>query len=543
LAPGGWCARGCRVDRSPSQRSGQGLRRDSLPSASRVSAAVFALLLGQGLPSAPLRTPAAQAWYDRHGCGAVRRGNSRVLLVARGDALILVQAVSLFYEAGWEVGVIMPSCGGCDLDSWVPGNPRGLRYVRRGPEAHALEAAREWLPSLVIPSSASVTPVLHQLLRDLGADSMAPAAPRLDAGSAAIACSQPPPQFWGVLARKGMGVELASALGVPVPWSVRVTAQNLTEATTALIKARLPLYIKTNFDGAGLGVGLVKKLSHLEKLLRRFHCSTRYPCALQSTIEGYTTSTQTVAVDGRVLGAFSKVKVVTKGVKGISYLSATYNNDEAVSGISKVLWHIGYTGIGSADFMVSAAGRSFLIDPNMRLNVNAGLDAQAIGLGVGLFVRLREAITGGDDAEGVPQYTYAPLPHAVTFARVELSVFIKKRSFPGLFCEDVFLPMPWDMSEQLRRVTSGFLRPNATTCTTTLAADVNVGEHKNSLHFAQACTPPLLNAAPSGVWAACGRNCVPLRVLTPAPGPAELGATHCRSEPPPNLLSSEPPPT
>ncbi|KAJ1640936.1 hypothetical protein T492DRAFT_854027, partial [Pavlovales sp. CCMP2436] len=48
-----------------------------------------------------------------------------------------------------------------------------------------------------------------------------------------------------------------------------------------------------------------------------------------------------------VINSLLEVKVVTKTAKGLSLISATYNNAEAVQNISKLLWHIGYTGIGS----------------------------------------------------------------------------------------------------------------------------------------------------------------------------------------------------
>ncbi|KAJ1640935.1 hypothetical protein T492DRAFT_831658 [Pavlovales sp. CCMP2436] len=97
-------------------------------------------------------------------------------------------------------------------------------------------------------------------------------AARLDAGAAAIVCSLSLPQFWSVLTQKATGVELASALGIPVPWSTRATVNNLTAATVGLLKGRLPLYVKTNVDGNGRGVAFVRDLESLAMTLRNFKC-------------------------------------------------------------------------------------------------------------------------------------------------------------------------------------------------------------------------------------------------------------------------------
>ncbi len=239
----------------------------------------------------------------------------------------------------------------------------------------------------------------------------------LDAGLTFVG---PPPRIIAALGSKSRAKEIASSAGVPVLDSVTITAQStldheLLEKITSTIEA--PYLIKAVFGGGGRGMRLVR----LEPdLLEEIEAAQREAMAAFGDgtlyIESYIEEPRHIEVQiigdnyGNVATLFEReCSIQRRFQKVIEEAPSPSIDDEVRSGLFtaslSLAQAIGYTNLGTAEFVLTKDNRFFFLEVNTRLQVEhrvteaiTGLDLVGLQFEMAMGYSLPKAID-----EAVPQ--------------------------------------------------------------------------------------------------------------------------------------------
>ncbi|MDA8025518.1 MAG: acetyl/propionyl-CoA carboxylase subunit alpha [Actinomycetota bacterium] len=239
----------------------------------------------------------------------------------------------------------------------------------------------------------------------------------LDAGLTFVG---PPPRIIAALGSKSRAKEIASSAGVPVLDSVTITAQSaldheLLEKITSTIEA--PYLIKAVFGGGGRGMRLVR----LEPdLLLEIEAAQREAMAAFGDgtlyIESYIEEPRHIEVQiigdnyGNVATLFEReCSIQRRFQKVIEEAPSPSIDDEVRSALFtaslSLAQAIGYTNLGTAEFVVTRDNRFFFLEVNTRLQVEhrvteaiTGLDLVGLQFEMAMGYSLPKAID-----EAVPQ--------------------------------------------------------------------------------------------------------------------------------------------
>jgi acetyl/propionyl-CoA carboxylase alpha subunit len=239
----------------------------------------------------------------------------------------------------------------------------------------------------------------------------------LDAGLTFVG---PPPRIIAALGSKSRAKEIASSAGVPVLDSVTITAQSaldheLLEKITSTIEA--PYLIKAVFGGGGRGMRLVR----LEPdLLEEIEAAQREAMAAFGDgtlyIESYIEEPRHIEVQiigdnyGNVATLFEReCSIQRRFQKVIEEAPSPSIDDEVRSALFtaslSLAQAIGYTNLGTAEFVVTRDNRFFFLEVNTRLQVEhrvteaiTGLDLVGLQFEMAMGYSLPKAID-----EAVPQ--------------------------------------------------------------------------------------------------------------------------------------------
>lgn len=389
-------------------------------------------------------------------CNDVRAaGGGRVLLVMAQDARSAPFYIGALADAGLRIGLLLladasllsaarlavfgpRASNGSEAIVGMAREPRPrplppLEYAIVLPSEHARLSAlvrfalREFPASLVLPDSPRAMHALHSLARELGATPTRALSPADARTRALVRCSLPPTEHRRTTLSKADALAAARQAGVPVPWREHLSADAAVSASPharatmdggvpaalmAAVERRLPLLVKTNQDGSGVGVRLCRSAACVRARAASSDCRSAAACEVQEFVDGATVTRVIVALDGRVISSFAYAMVLTAGPFGFAHAGTTVEHATTLAHARALVQRLAYSGVAHLDFRVDRAGRASLVDANFRLTRFVSLSREALGMRLGPFDALRAALLGGK----LP----APLSlgHSLTFARL-----------------------------------------------------------------------------------------------------------------------------
>lgn len=300
---------------------------------------------------------------------------------------------------------------------------RDALFVRMADEAHALQgesAAQTYLDGGRIIAIASRT----------GADAIHPGygflSERADFAQAVqqagLLWIGPEPQVIRQLGDKIEARRIAASVGAPL---IAGSPGPVATATEALQFARnhgLPIAIKAAFGGGGRGLKIARRLDEVEEL---FDSATREAIAGfgrgECFVEQFLDRPRHVEV--QVLGdRHGKVKVIgtrdcslqRRNQKLVEEAPAPFLDDAQRSRIAQaaraICANVGYSGAGTVEFLLSAAGALSFLEVNTRLQVEHPVTEETTGIDlVRAMIRIAQGARLADETPVTPR------GHAIEF--------------------------------------------------------------------------------------------------------------------------------
>jgi D-alanine-D-alanine ligase-like ATP-grasp enzyme len=311
-----------------------------------------------------------------------------------------------FKAAGVPVAALCPADNALAatrfLDRYYPlPATRSSRRVAR----HLAAAIADWQPQLLVPADEQTVAMLHALVR------RGPSRRGLDAAALALVVNSlgSPEQFDAMLF-KTRTLELAAALGVPVPRGA--TVDPATDPAALAEEIGYPLFVKRSFSWAGQGVTLCNnpvelnaalaaprdsRLASLKQCLRRLLHRDWYPVAtpidVQQAINGTPAMYCVAAWQGRIVAGFAGMKEKTLSATGPSTVVRLCEHTAMAAAAATMVHAFNASGFLSFDFAIDReTGVPYLLECNPR-PAQAGHLGDRVG--ADLAAALAVAMSGG----------------------------------------------------------------------------------------------------------------------------------------------------
>ncbi|KAG8457323.1 hypothetical protein KFE25_003581 [Diacronema lutheri] len=430
--------------------------------------ATLCVAVASGAPQPARSFTRARASERADSCTQIRAGNTR-LLQLHTDASLRNDHTALndhngIIDAGWQLGVLYRRANK-ELRAYELGSPRALGYLREssargGSDEDAallhdvVRAIVEWRPSYVQPHLVGSVRTMHAVVRAFANST------RSDERFAVrtLRCSLCDEALWDTRASKIDLILFAQdQLGIRTPWTRLVPAAGLDARALAQASALLPLVIKSNRDGGGGDVAICQN-ARCMRLALEGYASRASACVLQQYVDGPTLVYDGTALDGQLLGGFSRFEVLSQGRRGAGMLFETIESSELERVAERLVRRLGYTGYMNLEFVLAPDGEPLLIDPNMRESTAFGYDSGAIGMGDGVLVRLRKAVSGEVALAHNARAWRSALPHSVTLKRFEHGGGLCTAKLCKLalaYCPTVYVPFPHHLAHYVRTFSPG----------------------------------------------------------------------------------------
>ena len=292
-----------------------------------------------------------------------------------------------------------------------------------------------------------------------------------------------------MVVNKRSSQRLAHSIGVPVPLSLNIFAQNITHMVNKLQwfmgggsagpHLQWPIFAKTNSDGSGNGVFRWDSMDSVWKWgFTRNCCRLDLTCpwgkkcfmgVVESFEPGVTTTCIGSAVDGELLGSFcygmlltsqpvweqcfgyeSRARVGRYGRNVATGLAAadaalTFEDPSAQESIEKMVRKVGFTGIFAADFRTSGVQPPKLIDFNWRMSAFAGADPGLTGMSPGPVRKLYLQLAGKPVHHHSRQLVSTVIAH---FRPMDWNA--RGCLHAWLSCNDINVDVPWEHLKHFR---------------------------------------------------------------------------------------------
>mmetsp|Transcript_46895 Transcript_46895/g.77594 ORF Transcript_46895/g.77594 Transcript_46895/m.77594 type:complete len:495 (-) Transcript_46895:340-1824(-) len=393
-----------------------------------------------------------------------KQGDNRVLFVGGRNPFESHIVTTGLIRAGWAVYVLQP----WDYDAKWSSQVKHVLKVPALNASNLVAAVESTRPSLVLPDYVANTKLMQQAVRSVSVWTSASHRKAINI----VRCSLPDEKYYEYTVSKSKFISLAGGLGVLTPPSIQIPPSIGRRKFSTIIGSLLqkynwqpPIILKSNVDGTGAGVWIVRDWSAMSSLDSDSRSKQLlFGGTIQKMLQGATSSYVITAVDGVVVADFSLVKTATYGQTGASLAIQTITDLTTQSSLRRVLQHIRYTGVAAADLITTTTGASYLIDFNPRMSNFATTDGKVLhGSSLhswytqrGLLDSLRLAISGKDIKPVAARSSVSIVKFKPDDWQVRLP--------PSLLCPgSVYVAVPWEDPAQLNRY--AYIRFNRSSCT------------------------------------------------------------------------------
>lgn len=255
----------------------------------------------------------------------------------------------------------------CHEDSFLS-KTRYAEYIFKAPTTgsafpYLVNAVRQYRPELLIPGCELAVRFLQEIVR-AGSDGRLGEA--MSDVLALVQRSLGNPDYYHATLSKHETLQVAAELGLRAPQQSLVTG--IEDAMRCADKYGFPLVLKGEFGFAGNEVRMCSTPDEVAAAYRSLSRGDNQRIVAQQYIRGAVAMQTALAVSGRVLESMTMLKERTHPQPaGPSSVIRFLENEESERATSLLIEKYGYTGFGSADFIIENDTQSaYLLEFNPR---------------------------------------------------------------------------------------------------------------------------------------------------------------------------------